>query len=160
RPGQRRGGRLPAGPRPPVRYVQPLLLVLRHPRHVPARRRRLVPLELPGPRRDRPPPAPPGPRRRELGPRRQPLPRQGGPRLLPRPGGAVAGGLPPLPPALRRAHPPPRRRPRPPPRRRPRPRRRPPPRRGGTGPLSAGLRESPSVFQPRSPVPHPPWSPT
>ena len=57
RRGQHRGGALPPRPRPQVRPVQPLLLVLRHPRHVPARRRRLVPLERPGPRRARPPPA-------------------------------------------------------------------------------------------------------
>src|SRR5262249_55430760 len=62
---------------------------------------------------------PPGHRPRELGPRRQPLRRQGGPDLLHRPGRAVAGGLLPVPPSLRRARHPPRRRPRPPPRRRP-----------------------------------------
>ena len=103
RPGQHRGRRLPARARARPRPVQPLLLVLRHPRHVPARRRRLDPLERPGPRPDRPPPAHPRPPGRELGPRRQPLRRQGRPDLLHGPGHPDPGSLLPLPPPLRRA---------------------------------------------------------
>ena len=55
------------------------------------------------PRPDRRPPAQLGPPRRELGSRREPLRIQGRPDLLHGPGRPDAGGLLPLPPALRRA---------------------------------------------------------